>query len=260
MFDRAEWIILLWTAVFGGAIGSFLNVVIYRLPNGLSLVTPPSHCPMCKTRIRWFDNVPVFGWIALGGRCRACRCWIPIRYPAVEAVTAVMFAAVAAVEMPAIGAVYAVHMLLLCTLLCAALIEYDGHPVPWRLFVPAIIAGVLAQALLLWPTLQSELGGGAVATMSFRVSYAVTIVVVIVALLFVLRQDRTLAPCLAAIAVCLGWRAFSLLVVLVLVQLLARFADRYLPKWLVRPYLALAVLSLAWILFAGQFVRLATAT
>lgn len=72
-------------AVVGAAIGSFLNVCIYRLPRDLSLVSPPSACPSCKAPIRWFDNVPVLGWILLGGKCRACRAAISPRYPLVEA-------------------------------------------------------------------------------------------------------------------------------------------------------------------------------
>ena len=61
------------TAVFGAMIGSFLNVVAYRLPRGESLVTPGSHCPGCDTPIKPYDNVPVLGWLLLRGRCRNCR-------------------------------------------------------------------------------------------------------------------------------------------------------------------------------------------
>ena len=68
----------------GLAIGSFLNVVAYRLPRGESLAAPPSHCPNCDTPIRWHDNVPVLGWLLLRGRCRACGEPISWRYPAVE--------------------------------------------------------------------------------------------------------------------------------------------------------------------------------
>ena len=71
--DAAHWLIVLWLCLVGGAVGSFLNVVVYRLPLGISLIRPPSHCPACKQPIRWFDNVPVFGWIMLRGRCRNCR-------------------------------------------------------------------------------------------------------------------------------------------------------------------------------------------
>ncbi len=147
--DAAHWIIVLFAAAFGGAVGSFLNVVVYRLPNGLSLVSPPSHCPTCKEPIRWFDNVPVFGWIMLGGRCRHCRCRISLRYPLVEAFAAAMFAALAAVENP-LAAAYPCHLVLICTLLCSALIEVDGNSPPLRLFLPALIVGIVVP--LMWPT------------------------------------------------------------------------------------------------------------
>jgi leader peptidase (prepilin peptidase) / N-methyltransferase len=145
---------IVFAALFGGAIGSFLNVVVYRLPNGISLSTPPSHCPQCKTPIRWYDNVPVFGWLKLGGRCRACRCWIPVRYPAVEAFTAAMFVAIVAIERPLESLhpreaiLYCViQLILLCTLLCAGLIEVDGNHPPLRLFVVALAAGALCSPL-----------------------------------------------------------------------------------------------------------------
>lgn len=75
----------------GLAVGSFLNVVIHRVPRGESLIWPASRCPACKAAIHWYDNVPVVGWILLGGRCRACRAPIALRYPLVEAVTAAVF-------------------------------------------------------------------------------------------------------------------------------------------------------------------------
>jgi len=84
-----------FAAVLGGCIGSFLNVVVWRLPNRMSLVRPASFCPKCRHPIRFYDNVPVFGWLFLGGKCRDCREPISFRYPAVEftcAVTAVFFA------------------------------------------------------------------------------------------------------------------------------------------------------------------------
>jgi leader peptidase (prepilin peptidase)/N-methyltransferase len=160
-FDAAHWVIVLFAAAFGGAVGSFLNVVVYRLPNRLSLISPPSHCPMCKEPIRWFDNVPVFGWIMLGGHCRHCHCWIPMRYPLVEALTAAMFAALALVENPLTAdspAAYPCHAMLLCTLLCSALIEVDGNRPPLRLFVPALIVGIVVP--LVWPIDRVDVGAG----------------------------------------------------------------------------------------------------
>jgi leader peptidase (prepilin peptidase) / N-methyltransferase len=136
------WLMVLWLCLLGGVIGSFLNVVVYRLPNGISLITPPSHCPACKKPIRWFDNVPVFGWIMLGGRCRNCRSPISIRYPLVEAVTAAMFGGLAVVENP-LSVAYACHLVVLCTLLCAVLIKIDGNRPPLKLFIPALAAGIV---------------------------------------------------------------------------------------------------------------------
>jgi leader peptidase (prepilin peptidase)/N-methyltransferase len=84
-------LLLIWLGVFGLIIGSFLNVCIGRLPEGLSIVSPPSRCPSCQTAIRWQDNIPVLSYLLLGGRCRACRASISVRYPLVEAATGCAF-------------------------------------------------------------------------------------------------------------------------------------------------------------------------
>src|SRR5688572_4050532 len=81
-------------ALFGAVVGSFLNVVAYRLPRGESLATPGSRCPACETPIKPWDNVPVLSWLLLRGRCRACGARISPRYPVVEAVTALLCALV----------------------------------------------------------------------------------------------------------------------------------------------------------------------
>lgn len=87
-----EAIVVIALALFGAMVGSFLNVCIVRLPRGESIVRPRSRCPQCHTPIRWFDNIPVVSYVILGGRCRACRARISLRYPLVELVTAVAFA------------------------------------------------------------------------------------------------------------------------------------------------------------------------
>jgi leader peptidase (prepilin peptidase)/N-methyltransferase len=76
--------------VFGAVVGSFLNVMIWRLPRGESLIRPGSHCPLCGAAIRWYDNIPILSWLMLRGRCRHCRAWISIRYPLVEAAAALL--------------------------------------------------------------------------------------------------------------------------------------------------------------------------
>jgi leader peptidase (prepilin peptidase)/N-methyltransferase len=82
---------ILFLFVLGAAVGSFLNVVVWRLPRDESLVTPPSHCPKCSHRLAWFDNIPIFGWLLLRGKCRYCQTPISIRYPIVELATALLF-------------------------------------------------------------------------------------------------------------------------------------------------------------------------
>jgi leader peptidase (prepilin peptidase)/N-methyltransferase len=73
--------------VFGALIGSFLNVVVWRVPQGLSIVRPPSACPSCGHEIAWYDNIPIVSWLVLRAKCRACGAHISVRYPLVEAGT-----------------------------------------------------------------------------------------------------------------------------------------------------------------------------
>lgn len=83
--------VLVVAGVFGLLVGSFLNVCIHRLPNDQSVIAPPSHCPACRTPLRWYHNIPVMSWVALGRRCAFCRARISARYPLVELLTAVLF-------------------------------------------------------------------------------------------------------------------------------------------------------------------------
>ena len=79
------------TILLGLCVGSFLNVVIYRLPLGQSLAKPKSHCPKCNAPIKWYDNIPVLSYIILGGKCRHCKEKISFRYPAIEILNAVLW-------------------------------------------------------------------------------------------------------------------------------------------------------------------------
>lgn len=89
---------------FGSIIGSFLNVVIHRVPRGGSLLAPPSSCGACGHGIRWYDNIPLLSWLVLRGRCRDCAARISVRYPFVELLTAAAFVAVALTFGPEVGA------------------------------------------------------------------------------------------------------------------------------------------------------------
>ena len=128
-------------ALVGLLVGSFLNVVAARLPKGMSLVTPRSHCPNCGIEVRPQDNIPVLSWLMLGRRCRGCAQPISARYPLVEAGTAVLLAAVAAVHAQdttqlVLGAV------LVLFLVPMALIDLDTQIIPNKLTAPAAVAAV----------------------------------------------------------------------------------------------------------------------
>jgi leader peptidase (prepilin peptidase) / N-methyltransferase len=162
---RLGWILPAWLFALGATIGSFLNVVVYRLPAGKSIVHPGSHCPACGHPIRWYHNLPIASWFVLGGRCSDCRAKISPRYPLVEMVTALLFLGLfltgarprlmALADPTAAAPVYsgwevlvryAVDLWLICTLLAAALIEYDGARAPRRIFGIAILVGLSAAA------------------------------------------------------------------------------------------------------------------
>jgi len=95
-YEVIPWLIalayLLWVFAFGATVGSFINVVVYRLPRGLNLVSPPSRCPHCETKLSWRENFPVLGWMWLGGKCRFCKSPISVEYPLVEALVGLLFA------------------------------------------------------------------------------------------------------------------------------------------------------------------------
>ena len=93
-------ILIVWFGAMGAAIGSFLNVVIYRLPRRESLVSPPSHCPKCNHKIRFHDNLPIFGWFVLGGKCRDCKQPISFRYPLIESIACLIVMTISALMLP----------------------------------------------------------------------------------------------------------------------------------------------------------------
>lgn len=128
--------------LFGLAIGSFLNVVIYRLPRRESLARPGSHCPSCDSAIRWYDNIPVVSWLVLRGRCRTCAEPIAVRYLMVEAITAVGFALSAwrfGITWPAlVGCVF------VAALVAVAFIDYDEMIIPDAIVLPGAVVGLAA--------------------------------------------------------------------------------------------------------------------
>ncbi len=124
----------------GAAIGSFLNVVIHRLPLGQSLSRPRSRCPACETQIRAMDNVPLLSWLALRGRCRSCGERISARYPLVELVTAASFAAVILAR--GWNADLIALLPFTAMLVAVAGIDLDHRIVPNKILLPAAVWGL----------------------------------------------------------------------------------------------------------------------
>jgi leader peptidase (prepilin peptidase) / N-methyltransferase len=160
-------------ALCGLCLGSFLNVVAYRLPSGMSLIAPPSACPGCGVGIAPYDNVPVLSWLLLGGRCRSCETAISARYPLTEALTGALFAAVVIAEhaghsiwlhLSFVAALVAITRIdlehriipnrILAPLAVAALVltgVFDAHLLPERLIAAAAAGGLLLAATLAYP-------------------------------------------------------------------------------------------------------------
>jgi leader peptidase (prepilin peptidase)/N-methyltransferase len=126
--------------VLGLVVGSFLNVVIYRLPAGLSVVLPASHCPACSKPIAARDNVPVLAWLWLRGRCRHCGAKISFRYPAVELFTGCVFAALA--WRFGVSFTTPVYMLFAAGLIAAACIDFDHQIIPDSISLGGLVIGV----------------------------------------------------------------------------------------------------------------------
>jgi leader peptidase (prepilin peptidase)/N-methyltransferase len=132
--------------VFGAIVGSFLNVVVYRLPRHESIVTPASHCPGCGAPVKPYDNIPVLSWLLLRGHCRACGVPISVRYPLVEFLTAAL--CVGAVLAGEGTAQTALGIGLILLVVPIALIDLETRLIPNRLTLPgAVLALALGLAL-----------------------------------------------------------------------------------------------------------------
>ena len=148
-----------FAAVLGAIIGSFLNVVVWRLPRGESLATPPSQCPSCGKRIAPYDNIPIVSWAVLGGRCRHCGARISPRYPLIELLTAAVFAAVVATR--GFDSDLVLELPFVAALIALAGIDYDHQLLPNRIVYPMAAYGLVATAIVDTDDLVEHLIAGA---------------------------------------------------------------------------------------------------
>lgn len=140
----------IWIFLLGATVGSFANVCIYRIALEKSIVWPGSHCPRCLTAIAFRDNVPILGWVLLGGKCRSCNLPISVRYPLIEGLTGILFVAVAYSDL--CGYRFSLeardflrlsyHLLLLSFLLVATFIDFDYFILPDSLIVTGMALGL----------------------------------------------------------------------------------------------------------------------
>ena len=275
-------VIAVWFAVLGSVWGSFFNVVAYRMPRGMSIIHPGSHCPACRHPIRLHDNIPVLSWFLLRGRCRDCQGRISPRYPVIEALSALLFAVLAYVEVstgginlprPDLSAMTApplafwtdlqllgvcvFHLTLVSGLFCAALIEINGHAVPRRLAAVVLAVGLVVP--LIWPFLHpvvaletirggldpSSFGGGAIDALAGLLIGAVLALVARLGL----RADDEFRPReglffgFMAVGVFLGWQAA---VPVAATAAVLRLGGQAFSAWVFRPGASLRRHPAAW--------------
>lgn len=158
--DLLFWLFACFAFLLGAAVGSFLNVVIYRVPAGLSIIRPPSRCPHCESPIRWYDNIPIISWtLLLGGKCRDCGVDIPAQYTIVEALTGFLtlllwykvaqapFSSMAAFEdtLPLSYLLpFGFYFIFICLLIVITFVDLEHLLIPHVFTLPGIALGLAA--------------------------------------------------------------------------------------------------------------------
>ena len=193
---------------YGACIGSFLNVVVYRLPAGLSLVSPPSRCPHCLHRLGKTENVPILGWLWLRGCCRWCKTSISVRYPLVEAATGIIFLLVFwqfGYSIQTLG-----YWAFLSWLLSLSLIDFDTMTLPASLTKSGLVLGLIFQGIVGWEISQ---GRGIATQLMFGIGGAVLGIWLLEAIAIfgtIIFQQQAMGDAdgklLATIGAWLGWK------------------------------------------------------
>lgn len=148
---------LLFSFILGAVVGSFLNVCIFRIPAGESIVTPRSRCPFCGSSIKWYQNIPVLSYLLLCGKCAQCKTSISVRYPMVEVITGGLFVFV----LYSFGLQWAtvVYWLLVSALVVITFIDLDRQIIPDVISLPGIVIGFLCSFAIPWLSWSDSLVG-----------------------------------------------------------------------------------------------------
>ncbi len=200
-------LLAVYAALVGLIVGSYLNVVIFRLPRGLSTVLPRSRCAECGAAIRAYDNIPLLSWLALGGKCRSCKAPISWRYPLIEGVTAALFVSCFLAFGPTAGAAVAA---LFCALMVAlAAIDIEHFLLPDRITYPGIVLGIALQPLVGWARIGSGVQGALLGAAAGAVLGA-GVLLAVWGGWYLLRHEEGMglgdAKMLALIGAFLGWK------------------------------------------------------
>ncbi len=156
-------LILIVPFLFGAVVGSFLNVCIYRLPLGISIVSPPSSCPECKGRIPFYYNIPIIGYLLLGGKCASCGAHFSLRYPFVEALSGL--AALALFARFGLSPALFIYFAFIASLIVVTFVDLSHGIIPDVISIPGVLAGFGASLILANPgwlnsIIGIALGGG----------------------------------------------------------------------------------------------------
>ena len=158
--ERDMWQVV--SIIFGAMVGSFLNVCIHRLPKEESIVRPGSHCPKCKTPIRFYDNIPLLSYLLLGGKCRHCKAPISIQYPIVEAITALSSFFLFITFGVSLSFIY--YFSFVAALIAITVIDLYHQIIPDVISLPGIVIGLLGSLVIpqitFWSSLIGVISGG----------------------------------------------------------------------------------------------------
>ena len=196
----------LMAVILGLCVGSFLNVVIYRLPLGQSLMSPPSRCTRCGRRLSWYDNIPIVSWLALRGRCRQCGERISPQYPIVEAVTALIALVIVLMTPP--GVLLASRLVLATILIVLFMIDLEHQILPNTITLPGIVIGFIFSLFAPPGPLNSLFGILLGAGVLYAIAWGY----------YMLRKEEGMGmgdvKMLAMIGAFLGWRAVLLTLIM----------------------------------------------
>ena len=171
MLDIVSFVMYFYMPLLGLVVGSFLNVVIYRLPEGQSIIKSSSHCLTCGSKIRWYDNIPLISWLILRGRCRSCGAKISIQYPLVELINCLLWTIVYVWFGFHISTF--IYLLMISCLICVTVVDWKTFEIPSQFNIYLLILGIL-YSLYDWTNILSHVIGAICVSLFLTLIFIVT--------------------------------------------------------------------------------------